>query len=302
MRTRPMRTRLQSLGAPVRLAAFVAGLAVIGGAAALAGAATGSGRVAEPAQHGEDMGMEAVGAAAHSTATQSRASGLSSVAGGYRFVSTQTTLPLARSTTFAFRIIDREGRAVRNVDLDGGVRVHLIVVRRDFAGYLHVHPVLGADGSWRVPLTLAAPGAYRAFADFEIDGTKTVLGRDIFVPGSFSPAPLPAPAGATAVDGFRVDLTHAPLHAGLATKLHFAISRDGRPVPSFDAYVGQRGHLVALRDGDLSYSHVHPEPDAAVGEIVFHASLPSAGRYRLYLQFKVHGVVHTAPFTIEVAR
>jgi hypothetical protein len=296
-----MRTRLQTLGAPARLAAFAAGLAVVGGAAALAGAATGSERVAEPAQRGDAMGMDAVGAADHSTA-QSRASGLSSVAGGYRFVSTQTTLPLGRSTTFAFRIIDREGRPVRNVDLDGGVRVHLIVVRRDFAGYLHVHPVLGADGSWRVPLTLAAPGAYRAFADFEIDGMKTVLGRDLFVPGSFSPAPLPAPASATAVDGFRVDLAHAPLHAGVATKLHFAISRNGRPVPSFDAYVGQRGHLVALRDGDLSYSHVHPEPDAAVGEIVFHASLPSAGRYRLFLQFKVRGVVHTAPFTIEVAR
>jgi hypothetical protein len=292
-----MRTRLQSLGAPARLAAFAAGLAVVGGAAALTGAATGSGRVAAPAPHGDDMGMEAVG-----TTAQSRASGLSSVAGGYSFASTRTTLPLGRSTTFAFRILDREGRPVRKVDLDGGVRVHLIVVRRDFAGYLHVHPVLAADGSWRVPLTLAAPGAYRAFADFEIDGTKTVLGHDLFVPGSFSPAPLPAPAGAAAVDGFRVDLAHAPLRAGVATKLHFAISRDGRPVPSFDAYVGHRGHLVALRDGDLSYSHVHPEPDAAVGEIVFHASLPSAGRYRLFLQFKVRGVVHTAPFTIEVAR
>ena len=80
------------------------------------------------------------------------------------------------------------------------------------------------------------------------------------------------------------------------------ISRNGKPVPSFDTYVGHRGHLVALRDGDLSYSHVHPEPDAKVGEIVFHTELPSAGRYRLFLQFKVGGVVHTAPFTVEVQR
>ena len=92
------------------------------------------------------------------------------------------------------------------------------------------------------------------------------------------------------------------LHVGKATKLHFAISRNGKPVPSFDTYVGHRGHLVALRDGDLFYSHVHPEPDAKVGEIVFHTELPSAGRYRLFLQFKVGGVVHTAPFTVEVQR
>ena len=103
-------------------------------------------------------------------------------------------------------------------------------------------------------------------------------------------------------DGFEIALTHAPLHAQAATKLHFAISRHGKPVPRFDSYVGHRGHLVALRDGDLSYSHVHPEPDAEVGEIVFHTELPSAGRYRLFLQFKVDGVVHTAPFTVEVER
>jgi hypothetical protein len=103
-------------------------------------------------------------------------------------------------------------------------------------------------------------------------------------------------------DGFEIAVTHDTLHANTATKIHFAISRNGKPVPSFDNYVGHRGHLVALRDGDLSYSHVHPEPDAKVGEIVFHTQLPSAGNYRLFLQFKVDGVVHTAPFTVEVAR
>ncbi len=84
--------------------------------------------------------------------------------------------------------------------------------------------------------------------------------------------------------------------------LHFAVSRNGRPVQAFDSYVGHRGHLVALRDGDLSYSHVHPEPEAGVGEIVFDTELPSAGRYRLFLQFKVDGAVHTAPFTVDVMR
>ena len=214
----------------------------------------------------------------------------------------RTTLPRAQRTTFRFRIVDNRGRAVRGFDLDGGVRLHLIVVRRDFAGYQHVHPKLQADGSWAVPLELRAPGVYRAFADFEIGGKKTVLGHDLFVPGSFAPAPSTTATTVAATGGFTVKLTHDPLHANTATKLHFAVSRDGRPVQSFDAYVGRRGHLVALRDGDLSYSHVHPDPDAEVGEIVFHTELPSAGSYRLFLQFKVGGVVHTAPFTVEVAR
>jgi hypothetical protein len=237
-----------------------------------------------------------------SAAEQSQANGLASVTGGYSFVPTRETLPLGTRSTFRFRIVDERGAAVRGFDIDGGVRVHLIVVRRDFAGYQHVHPALQPDGSWSVPLRLATPGVYRAFADFEVEGVKTVLGHDLFVPGSFEPARLPAVSNVTAADGFSIRLTHDALRANKATKLRFAISRDGRPVRSFDPYVGHRGHLVALRDGDLSYSHVHPEPDARVGEIVFHTDLPSAGRYRLFLQFKVAGVVHTAPFTIVVAR
>ena len=71
---------------------------------------------------------------------------------------------------------------------------------------------------------------------------------------------------------------------------------------TFQTYVGRRGHLVALHAGDLAYSHVHPEPTGRTGEIVFHSALPVAGSYRLFLKFKRDGVVHTAPFTVEVGR
>jgi hypothetical protein len=293
-----MSARFRDLGAPARLAAFAVVLALVGGVAALAGTATGHGRVTTIDTHGGGgMDMEQM-----SPADQSRAGGLASVAAGYTFAPVQKTLPLAKTSAFSFRILDNQGKAVHNFHLDGGVRLHLIVVRRDFVGYQHVHPTLQADGSWSVPLRLAAPGAYRAFADFEVGGKKTVLGQDLFVRGTFAPARPAAASNVAATDGYTVKLTHDELHANKATKLHFTVSRNGRPVPSFDPYVGYRGHLVALRDGDLSYSHVHPEPDARAGEIVFHSELPTAGGYRLFLQFKVAGVVHTAPFAVEVKR
>jgi hypothetical protein len=293
-----MLVRLRELGAPARLAAFAVGLALVGGVAGLTGAATGHSRVTAKDGHSDDpMAMERV-----SPADQSRSSGLASVAAGYTFAPAERRLPLAKRSTFRFRILDNHGKAVHGFDLDGGVRLHLIVVRRDFVGYQHVHPKLHADGSWSVPLELNAPGAYRAYADFEVAGKKTVLGQDLFVRGAFAPAPLPAVSTVAAIDGYTVKLTHDDLRANKPTKLRFAISRNGRPVPSFDAYVGRRGHLVALRDGDLSYSHVHPEPDATVGEIVFHTELPSAAGYRLFLQFKLAGVVHTSPFTVVVKR
>jgi hypothetical protein len=60
---------------------------------------------------------------------------------------------------------------------------------------------------------------------------------------------------------------------------------------------------VALREGDLAFLHVHPEEtEGAPNEIVFEATFPTAGRYRLYLQFRDEGVVHTAQFTVAVPR
>jgi hypothetical protein len=70
-----------------------------------------------------------------------------------------------------------------------------------------------------------------------------------------------------------------------------------------EPYLGARGHLVALRQGDLAYLHVHPLDKAAAGNaITFATTFPSAGRYRLFLQFKEAGRVHTAAFTQEVTR
>ena len=293
------RARIHDLGAPARLAVFALALALVGGVAALAGTTFGhAGAAAQPRGDTDSMGMELQ----TSAAARSRASGLATEAAGYTFVPERATLPLARQSAFRFRILDAHGEAVRRLDLDGGVRLHLIVVRRDFAGYQHLHPMLQRDGSWSTPLTLSAPGVYRAFADFDVAGKKTVLGHDLFVPGNFAPASVPAPASSVRSDGFQIALTHGELRVAKETELRFSVTRNGRPAPSFDLYVGHRGHLVALRDGDLAYSHVHPLSDGAPGEIVFHTELATAGRYRLFLQFKIDGIVHTAPFTVEVKR
>jgi hypothetical protein len=106
----------------------------------------------------------------------------------------------------------------------------------------------------------------------------------------------------TRIDGYGVALSAPQLHAGKAADLEFTVTRHGVPVPSFQSYVGMRGHLVALHTGDLSYSHVHPLATSTPGQIDFHATLPEAGLYRMFLQFKIAGHVHTAPFTMKVER
>jgi hypothetical protein len=69
-----------------------------------------------------------------------------------------------------------------------------------------------------------------------------------------------------------------------------------------EPYLGADGHLVVLREHDQAYLHTHPEGEpGGAGPITFGVEYPSAGRYRLYLQFRDAGEVRTASFTQEVA-
>jgi hypothetical protein len=105
------------------------------------------------------------------------------------------------------------------------------------------------------------------------------------------------------VDGYTVTL-EGDLIAGADARLTLSVSKDGRPVTDLEPYLGAYGHLVALREGDLAYLHVHPDGSPGDGatepgpEVVFYAAVPSDGGYRLYLDFQHNGVVRTASFAV----
>jgi hypothetical protein len=179
--------------------------------------------------------------------------------------------------------------------------MHLMVVRRDLSDYQHLHPTMDADGTWIAHLTLPGPGDYRVFADFVTHEKALTLGTDLTVPGDHEPTPLPDPTHTVRVEGYEVALDAGDT-AGGGSPLVFRVSREGQPVRDLEPYLGALGHLVALREGDLAFLHVHPEdPEGAAGpEITFHATFPSEGRYRLFLQFSHAGSVRTVAFTVEI--
>ena len=203
--------------------------------------------------------------------------------------------------TLEFRILDTDRQPVRDFDEQHERAMHLMVVRRDLSHYQHLHPKMGADGTWAAHLILPGPGEYRVFADFVTGEKALTLGTDLTVPGNHEPAPLPDPTDTVRVEDYEVALD-AGGAAGGGSPLVFRVSREGRPVQDLDPYLGALGHLVALREGDLAFLHVHPEDQArAAGpEIAFHATFPSEGRYRLFLQFSHAGIVRTAAFTVMV--
>jgi hypothetical protein len=285
------------VSAPVKLAGFAVGLVLVFGGATVAGGGIG------PDRDGSETGAEDGVMAGHGAAEETAADpvrGLAVSKGGLRLAVRETELERGRPSELSFSIVGADGRPVRDFEVEHEKRMHVIVVRRDGQGFQHVHPELGDDGVWRVGLTLPEAGAYRVFADFKHDEEAQTLAADLAVDGEADYRPLPAPATtADAADGYQVSLEAGALRAKHEAELRFTVSRGGKTIRT-EPYLGAGGHLVALREGDLAYLHVHPEEH---GEAVsFMTEFPSEGRYRLYLQFKHEGRVRTAEFTQEVGR
>ncbi|WP_433374164.1 hypothetical protein ACQPZX_03380 [Actinoplanes sp. CA-142083] len=255
----------------------------------------------QPHTHNND-GTVAQGGGA-TTSVGASVGGLSLSSGGLTLVPTQTNFVAGRRQRLSFRITGAGGAPITTYAVVHDKLLHLIVIRRDLSGFQHLHPSMGADGSWGIDLMLAQPGIYRMIADFTaLVGGKpvaTTLGSDLTVAGDYAPTALPAPAHAVAADGFAVGYEGTPDVQSTQPILVSVAGPDRRPA-MLEPYLGAYGHLVVLRDGDLAYVHVHPETTLADGKVKFWLSVPSSGTYRMFFDFQVAGQVHTAAWTVEV--
>jgi hypothetical protein len=274
------------VSATTRLIAFAASLAVVLGAAALAGAAIGPEPETPEKEAHTDM-------PAHASSPHP-VRGLAVADDGLRLVVAEPELRRGRTEQLRFRVVDERGETVRDFDVEHEKRMHLILARRDLTGFQHLHPEQDADGGWSTPVDLADAGSYRLFADFTHAGENRTLAADLRVDGPADLRELPAPrATATSDRGYQVRLDAGHARPGEEADLRFTITRDGEPVQT-ERYLGAGGHLVALREGDMAFLHVHPTSDDAVA---FAATFPTEGRYRLFLQFQHEARVHTVAFT-----
>ena len=296
------------MNTPTKVVAFAGGLAIVFAAAIGIGTLTGpvgtAGRTstAAPADHGAghpDTGTTDPAAA------QDLPGGLMVSQDGYTFDLAQRQLPATEKAPAQFQILGPDGQPVTRYTTAHGKDLHLIAVRRDLIGFQHVHPELDDAGTWSVPLNLSDPGVYRLFADFTPADRKDnlTLEADLSVAGDYAPQPLPVTTRTAEVDGYTVSLD-GTLQPGREAELTLTVSRDGQPVADLQPYLEAYGHLVALRDRDLAYLHVHPAGTPGDGRtkpgpgITFYATVPSVGDYRLFLDFRHGDQVRTAAFAV----
>jgi hypothetical protein len=234
--------------------------------------------------------------------------GLEISQGGYTLDLKTPRIEAGKKAELRFAVVqDSTGRKVTAYQREHGKELHLILASRDLGVYRHLHPARAADGTWSTPVDLPKAGSYRVFADFKPKGGEALtLGADLAASGTYKPTELPERNTTARTDGYEVKLD-GDLTPGKAGELTLTVNKDGKPVRNLQPYLGAYGHLVALRSGDLAYLHVHPNGEPGDGktqpgpEVSFTATAPSAGAYRLFLDFQHEGKVRAAAFTVRAA-
>ena len=276
---------------PIKVAWFVVVLAAGVGLGFGIGSVFGEDRTAAEDHH---AATEVNPGRSASTETSGLPGGLMISRDGYTLAMARSTAPSGDDVPVTFTITGPDGDPLTAYDVVHEKPLHLIAVRRDFTGFQHVHPVLSSDGTWATELDLTA-GQWRLFADFKARDAKALtLGADLAVAGSYRPETRVGEMRAAHLGDYTVTLS-GKLAAGADAELSLAVEHDGQPVTDLQPYLGAYGHLVALRAGDLAYLHVHPDGTPGDGTtqpgptVVFHATVPSAGTYQIFFDFKHQG-------------
>ncbi|WP_183096080.1 hypothetical protein [Nocardioides stalactiti] len=234
--------------------------------------------------------------------------GTTTSAGGYRLDGVRLPRGTDGPGGLSFRVLGRDGQPLRDYTEEQTKLLHLYLVRSDLAVFRHLHPTMAADGTWSARADLGSPGDYRLIADFVPAGTEStvILGADVTVPGQWQPD-REQPTGDDGVLKVRVDGSGT---VGPDGRLRLVVSSlDDRPV-TLGSYLGAAAHVSGFRtDGDdprgRTFVHVHPYGAPEDGEdgtvLTFHTTFEKAGDYRLFVQVRVGGLLHTVPVTARVA-
>ena len=187
--------------------------------------------------------------------------------------------------------------------------LHLFVIDRKLEYFRHSHPDQVADGVFELRENIPA-GQFMVIADFlPLSGRPQMLQRAIVTPGYrgglFPEAPNLTPdVPSEKVDhGVRVRLDATSLKAGKEATLKFTLTDASTNVPISDLepFLGAPGHVLMVSADLTDSNHVHPEEPSTRGPVItFQPLMPTAGIYKLWLQFQRRGVVSTVPFVLSV--
>ncbi|WP_270090763.1 heavy metal-binding domain-containing protein [Sphingobacterium sp. SYP-B4668] len=218
-----------------------------------------------------------------------------------------TTLPkpiVVGKSAILTLAITQDGQHVP-LEVSHEMKVHLMVVSEDLRWYRHIHPIQQTDGTYTVTETFHNGGRYLLFADFKpMGGAQVLRTLQIDVEGyHMTSAAEMSAKWVSDVACYTVTLENGnDFETGRVQPLKITLAKDGKKLKESDLeqYLGASAHIVMISAADKEFLHIHPVFGSDL-PIYAEAHIEQAGTYRMWVQFKIDGQVHTADFTVEVA-
>ncbi|MBC9910868.1 hypothetical protein [Chitinophaga varians] len=181
---------------------------------------------------------------------------------------------------------------------------HLIIVNNQLTSFEHLHPQRNADGSYFIDVTFHHGGTYLIYADYQAEGYAPQTDRlTLQVKGQEQQVADETHEKLTAVtDGLHLAIAAtAPFVAGAESHIPVTITKNGAALNAADIapYLGAVAHIILIGREDKDFLHIHPMSDSQF-PIIGHTIFPKADIYRMWIQFKTEGVLHTTGFTMHV--
>ena len=226
--------------------------------------------------------------------------GLSATDDGYTLTLKSAPIP-GKSTPITF-VIAKDGKPFTDYQVEQTKKLHFYLIRDDLTGFQHLHPTMAADGTWSVTPGSIAPGNYRIYTQFDPVGATDPYVLSVPVrAGVGSMHTLPGVGTTTTVGGYQVRLDGALTRGG---RVKVSFTKDGKPVTDLQPYLDTYAHVTGFREGDMAFTHLHPgNAVTTMGggpDLMFMIEAPEAGTYRLFIQFTVAGLLHTAALTTTI--
>lgn len=221
----------------------------------------------------------------------------------------QGTITPNKPVPLAIDIQDKSGKAIAKFDTFQEKLMHLIVVSDDLQFFSHLHPTYKENGRFEVETSFPQPGNYTLLSDYKPAGQKEqVSAVKTQVTGKISAASTIDLNRFKTFGNTKVNLvlSEPTLKVGKPVTLTFDLreASNTQPVKDLQPYLGEKGHLVILRQSPTltaaDYIHAHAMKDTPDGQVLFHTQFPEPGKYKLWGQFNRNGKIITTDFWVQV--
>lgn len=202
------------------------------------------------------------------------------------------------NSELTFNIKDKtSGLPVSELDVVHDKIMHVILIRNDLEYFDHIHPRQKEIGVFSVSYQFYAPGEYRVWIDFTVDGMQHIVDFDMAVTGNSEDQPAP-----NNMKNLNIE-TKLPyeIKVNEPTKLDFIVKdSNNNSVFIEEKFLEANAHLIVIDEKLSEFGHSHDEEFDGNNNISFEYNFKNTGQHKLWLQFSVDKVIRTAEFELDV--